>query len=397
MQVLNFIKSIYQKKKKYENLDLDYITHRIIAMSYPGDSIKEILKHNNINEIINHLQKYHNNNYKIYNLSGIPYKENKFDNMVKLYYWKDHHAPPLFELFKICFSIRDYLNIKNDNIVCIHCLAGKGRTGVVICCLLIISNLFDCTQDILDYFSIKRIGKKNKGVEQSGQIRYVILFNYLLYSPQFKGLDVKCYEIEQIVISGLSENEISSCYIKIESYYHKCDNNIMENSSLSQNSFLLKSINNQNSNNNNNNYNNDDKYIQLMNFKGNYVICGDFVIYVIQNSYFNPILCWICYHTFLINDNNNKIEFTIKDIDPITIQNNEKYKNLKIEIIYKPFNDENNNETLNFIINNERIKMNKLNSIIQEFRNIKPNEKKRQGHKLLFGQSNNDINEVLKK
>ena len=223
------------------------------------------------------------------------------------------------------------------------------------------------------------------------------MFNYLLYSPQFKGLDVKCYEIEQIVISGLSENEISSCYIKIESYYHKCDNNIMENSSLSQNSFLLKSINNQNSNNNNNNYNNNDKYIQPMNLKGNYVVCGDFVIYVIQNTYFNPILCWICYHTFLLNENNNKIVFTIKDIDPITIQNNEKYKNLKIEIIYKPFNDENNNETLNFIINNERIKMNKLNSIIQEFRNIKPNEKKRQGHKLLFGQSNNDINEVLKK
>ena len=397
MKVLNFLKGVYKSPRQYENLDLDYITNRIIAMSYPGDSIKEILKHNNINEIINHLHKYHNNNYKIYNLSGIPYKENKFDNMVKLYYWKDHHAPPLFELFKICFSIRDYLNIKNDNIVCIHCLAGKGRTGVVICCLLIISNLFDCTQDILDYFSIKRIGKKNKGVEQSGQIRYVILFNYLLYSPQFKGLDVKCYEIEQIVISGLSENEISSCYIKIESYYHKCDNNIMENSSLSQNSFLLKSINNQNSNNNNNNYNNNDKYIQPMNLKGNYVVCGDFVIYVIQNTYFNPILCWICYHTFLLNENNNKIVFTIKDIDPITIQNNEKYKNLKIEIIYKPFNDENNNETLNFIINNERIKMNKLNSIIQEFRNIKPNEKKRQGHKLLFGQSNNDINEVLKK
>ena len=397
MKILNLIKGVYKSPRKYENLDLDYITNRIIAMSYPGDSIKEILKHNNINEIINHLHKYHNNNYKIYNLSGIPYKENKFDNMVKLYYWKDHHAPPLFELFKICFSIRDYLNIKNDNIVCIHCLAGKGRTGVVICCLLIISNLFDCTQDILDYFSIKRIGKKNKGVEQSGQIRYVILFNYLLYSPQFKGLDVKCYEIEQIVISGLSENEISSCYIKIESYYHKCDNNIMENSSLSQNSFLLKSINNQNSNNNNNNYNNNDKYIQPMNLKGNYVVCGDFVIYVIQNTYFNPILCWICYHTFLLNENNNKIVFTIKDIDPITIQNNEKYKNLKIEIIYKPFNDENNNETLNFIINNERIKMNKLNSIIQEFRNIKPNEKKRQGHKLLFGQSNNDINEVLKK
>ena len=394
MQVLNLVKKIYKKKKKFENLDLDYITHRIIAMSYPGDSIKEILIHNNINEIINHFQKYHNKNYEIYNLSGIPYEESKFDNMVKLYYWKDHHAPPLFELFKICFSIRDYLNIKNDNVVGIHCLAGKGRTGVVICCLFILSNLFDCIQDILDYFSIKRNGEKNQGVQQSGQIRYIFLFNYLLYSPQFKGLSVKCYEIDKIIISGLSENEINSFYIIIESYYLEKENNVIDNISISQDSFIFKS--NNINDNSKNKRNNDDKYIQLMNFKGNYVICGDFVIYVIQNSYFNPILCWICYHTFLLNENNNKIEFTIKDIDPVSLQNNVKYQNLKIELIYKPFKDE-NNKTINFIINNERMKMNKLNSVIQDFRNIEPKEKKRQGHQLLFGQVENDINQVLKK
>ena len=398
MQVFNFFKSLYKKKRKYENLDLDYITHRIIAMSYPGDTIKEILIHNNINEIINHLKKYHNNNYQIYNLSGIPYAESKFDNMVKLYNWKDHHAPPLFELVKVCFSIKDYLNIKNEHVVCIHCLAGKGRTGVVICCLLIMSNLFDSIQDILDYFSIKRKGDKNLGVQQSGQLRYINFFNYLLYSPQFKGLNVKCYEIEKIVFSGLSENEINSFYVKIESYYHENGNKIINNNSIYDNSFFFTRNNNLNTNNDNNyNQNNNDKYIQPMNLKGNYVLCGDFVIYVIQNSYYNPILCWICYHTFLFNENTNIITFTIKDIDPHTLHNNVKYKNLKIELIYKPFNDENNNETLNYIINNERMKMNKLNSVIQDFRNIEPNEKKRQGHKLLFGQVDNDINQVLKK
>ena len=35
MQVLNLIKNVYKKQRQYENLDLDYITPRIIVMSYP--------------------------------------------------------------------------------------------------------------------------------------------------------------------------------------------------------------------------------------------------------------------------------------------------------------------------------------------------------------------------
>ena len=174
MQVLNLIKSVYKKQRQYENLDLDYITPRIIAMSYPGNSIMEILKHNNISDVSFHLKKYHNNNYTIYNLSGIPYDISKFDNQVKIYYWKDHHAPPLFDLFNVILSIKNYLSLQSNNIVCIHCLAGKGRTGVVIICLLIFCNVF--INDAIDYFSIKRKGKRNSGVQQPSQLRYINFF-----------------------------------------------------------------------------------------------------------------------------------------------------------------------------------------------------------------------------
>ena len=51
-----------------------------------------------------------------------------------------------------------------------------------------------------------------------------------------------------------------------------------------------------------------------MNLKRNYLVCGDFVIYIIQNPYFNPILCLICYYSFLFNENTNQNIFTIKDI-----------------------------------------------------------------------------------
>ena len=85
MKLLNLIKGYYKSQKQFENLDLDYITNRIIAMAYPGEKMKEILKHNNMHDVIFHLKKYHNGLYKIYNLSGIPYDPKKFDNNVEIY------------------------------------------------------------------------------------------------------------------------------------------------------------------------------------------------------------------------------------------------------------------------------------------------------------------------
>ena len=368
MQVLNLIKSVYKKQRQYENLDLDYITPRIIAMSYPGNTIMEILKHNNITDVSFHLKKYHNNNYTIYNLSGIPYDISKFDNQVKIYYWKDHHAPPLFDLFNVILSIKNYLSLQSNNIVCVHCLAGKGRTGVVIICLLIFCNVF--INDAIDYFSIKRKGKRNSGVQQPSQLRYINFFYYILFHNNFKSLELKIFEIIKITISGLQIEEINTFKISVSNYYY------------------------------------DNK--EIFNKKGNYVICGDFIIYVKGNKVFsNSPLCWICFHTsFLLDygDNNiNKIVFGIRDIDPYSLQKNEKYLNLKIEVLYKKYNSETidinndyeNDYDISYMVNSEKEKIEKLNAWIKEFRQIDPIERAKQGEYILFGGNQNDINNIL--
>ena len=43
-----------------------------------------------------------------------------------------------------------------ENVVVIHCLAGKGRTGTVICCYLLYSGRFNNVNDALSYYGKKR-------------------------------------------------------------------------------------------------------------------------------------------------------------------------------------------------------------------------------------------------
>ena len=72
---------------------------------------------------------------ELYN-NNIFIKKKKKKLKVKDYKWEDHHSPPIDTLFIICNEIHNFLKINQNNVVIIHCLAGKGRTGSIICCYL---------------------------------------------------------------------------------------------------------------------------------------------------------------------------------------------------------------------------------------------------------------------
>ena len=52
-------------KDKDFNLDLSYITRRIIAMGYPGSGLNSLVR-NNVDDVVSYCKKYHNLKIKIY-------------------------------------------------------------------------------------------------------------------------------------------------------------------------------------------------------------------------------------------------------------------------------------------------------------------------------------------
>jgi phosphatidylinositol-3,4,5-trisphosphate 3-phosphatase/dual-specificity protein phosphatase PTEN len=74
-----------------------------------------------------------------------------------------------------CADVATYLNEDPANVVAIHCKAGKGRTGLMICVFLIYAGVWTDAQQALSYYGFART-ENQKGVTIASQIRYVYYF-----------------------------------------------------------------------------------------------------------------------------------------------------------------------------------------------------------------------------
>jgi phosphatidylinositol-3,4,5-trisphosphate 3-phosphatase/dual-specificity protein phosphatase PTEN len=86
---MNYLRTLVSGKKKRfvdrkYNLDLSYITPRMIAMAFPGSGLETVYR-NSINQVSKFLKERHKGNYLVINLSGKKYDNNKFDNKVRIY------------------------------------------------------------------------------------------------------------------------------------------------------------------------------------------------------------------------------------------------------------------------------------------------------------------------
>lgn len=85
---MDYIKTIVSGKKKRfidrkYNLDLSYITPRIIAMAYPASGMESVYR-NSITKVSKFLKERHRSNFFVFNLSGKKYDNSKFENRVKI-------------------------------------------------------------------------------------------------------------------------------------------------------------------------------------------------------------------------------------------------------------------------------------------------------------------------
>lgn len=217
---MNIIRKIVSGKKNRLdedgfNLDLTYITPRIIAMSLPGMGVHKMYR-NSIDSVSEFLNKRHRGCYRIFNLSGLKYDYDKFGGSVKEYPWEDHHPPPIELLFEACGDIHKWLDLDQNNIIAVNCLAGKGRTGTLICCYLIYSGRLQSPDQALNYYKNKRF-YQGGGVTQPSQVRYVHYFSQVLNS----GIrSPNILQLKSLRILTAPHNSHDSCRLVFELRQH---------------------------------------------------------------------------------------------------------------------------------------------------------------------------------
>ncbi|KAF2975788.1 hypothetical protein EK904_014638, partial [Melospiza melodia maxima] len=136
-------------------LDLTYITERIIAVSFPVGCSEETYLHN-LQEVTQMLKSKHGDNYLVLNLSEKRYDLGKLNPKIMDVGWPDFHAPLLDKLCTICKAMESWLDNDPQHVVVIHCRGGKGRIGVVISSYMHFTNVSASADQALDRFAMKK-------------------------------------------------------------------------------------------------------------------------------------------------------------------------------------------------------------------------------------------------
>ncbi|XP_077946227.1 tensin 1b isoform X11 [Gasterosteus aculeatus] len=170
---------LHALEESYE-LDLIYITERIISVSFPG-SVEEQSYAANLREVASMLRSKHGNNYLLFNLSEKRFDISEHNPKVLDFGWPDHHAPALDKICSICKAMDTWLSADSHNVVVIHNKGNRGRTGVVVAAYMHYSNISASADQALDRFAMKRFYEdKVLPVGQPSQKRYVEYFSGLL-------------------------------------------------------------------------------------------------------------------------------------------------------------------------------------------------------------------------
>eukprot|EP01138_Halocafeteria_seosinensis_P007462 gb/GECG01007627.1/.p1 GENE.gb/GECG01007627.1/~~gb/GECG01007627.1/.p1 ORF type:complete len:821 (+),score=119.29 gb/GECG01007627.1/:1-2463(+) len=187
---------VSKKKRRYIgdgfDLDLSYILNNVVAMGFPSIGVESLYR-NPREELQHFLAVRYGKRYKVYNVCCEPqhrYDPAIFSDQVSHFPFEDHNAPPANFMFAFCDDMYRFLLNDRRNVAIIHCKAGKGRTGQMLCCYLLHSGAFDDPEACMSFYADRRTFNR-KGVTIPSQRRYIHYYALQLRAIRFKKLSLE--------------------------------------------------------------------------------------------------------------------------------------------------------------------------------------------------------------
>uniref|UniRef100_A0A3P8Z3A9 Tensin 1 n=1 Tax=Esox lucius TaxID=8010 RepID=A0A3P8Z3A9_ESOLU len=197
--------SLLQAMEENYEVDLVYITERIISVSFPSGA-EERSYASNIKEVASMLGSKHGEHYLLLNLSERRNDITKLNHKVLDFGWPDHHAPALDKICSMCKAMDTWLNADQHNVVVLHNKGNRGRTGVVVAAYMHYSNISASADQALDRFAMRRFYQdKALPVGQPSQRRYIRYFSGLL-SGNIK-INNKPLFLHHVIMHGIPDFE----------------------------------------------------------------------------------------------------------------------------------------------------------------------------------------------
>lgn len=301
----------------------------MIAMGFPGSGIEKTYR-NDIKQVYLLLERKHSNHYLVINLSGRIYDYTIFHDRVIDYGFPDHRAPSLQQLFSLIFMSFLWLSKDPRNVIAVHCLAGKGRTGILICCLLLLFESFH-SEFTSPYKSSMRVSHffqtvRGEGIDYKNQFRYVYYFAlYLSYINPFKNsfysfppIRPHTIHIKEIIIENPIKGQApTQVHITIQSHSGTHPSLLIDNSSWTK-----------------------ELYTPNIHYSPDLTVKGDYSI-VLYNSYTEKEVFWLnlnsMYTPFTPEYEDGRMVFTVEDIDfGKRVKNLQKFPDdFRIVIVYR--------------------------------------------------------------